>query len=322
MRKIIYTFLISVFFAMYSTNIMAQATVIQADRMTIPKLTTVAKNALTNKVEGNLVYDTDLGQFSYWTGTTWVNFGNTSTSVGWEQDGTHIKTNNSGNVGIGTTTSPETKLHVYRGSAGIVAPISGTIETLESNASTYLSFLTPNTSTAGIKFGSPTDNERGFINYQHNNDKMILGTSGTSRLTIREDGNVGIGTTNPESKLDVRGSVRIEEKYQTLNANNQVFDPYDRNGKSYLFFQATNLGYTNTIKGFTAPTSTSGLTNTYGTMLVIVNYQGNLVLKNDAATDINERIRTHTSADITIQDSGGAILIYSEQGWRVISFAQ
>lgn len=322
MKKIIYTLLIFTL-SIYRTVTVAQSTVIQADRITVPKMTTAAKNSLLNKVEGNMVYDTDLGQFSYWTGSAWVNFGNTVTSVGWEQNGTNLTTTNTGNVGIGTSTIPDSKLHVMKASAGVVSPVTYTVATLENNNSAFLSILTPSSSIGGIKFGSPTDNERGFLNYQHNNDKMLFGTSGSYQMTIRGDGNVGIGTTNPESKLDVRGSFRIEEKYDFLNTNNQVFDSYDREGKSYIFFQAQSNAYTTTIKGFSAPTSsTSGLSNTFGTILVIVNYQGELILKNDAATNINERIRTHTSADIRISDSGGAILIYSDQGWRVISHAQ
>jgi len=45
----------------------------------IPRMTTIQKNAIANKIEGLTVYDTDLKQFSYWTdpgtGGLWQNFG-------------------------------------------------------------------------------------------------------------------------------------------------------------------------------------------------------------------------------------------------------
>ena len=44
----------------------------------------------------------------------------------------------------------------------------------------------------------------GFIDYDHSNDSMRLGTNGgNTRLTITSGGNVGIGTTTPSSKLSV-----------------------------------------------------------------------------------------------------------------------
>ena len=44
--------------------------------------------------------------------------------------------------------------------------------------------------------------------------------SGTSRLAIRQNGNVGIGIASPESKLHVNGNVKVEgnigAKYQDV----------------------------------------------------------------------------------------------------------
>jgi hypothetical protein len=73
--------------------------------MMVPKMSTAQKTAITNKTEGMMVYDTDAHQFSYWTGTVWVNFGNASSAGAvWSQTGDDIANTNPGNVTIATPT--------------------------------------------------------------------------------------------------------------------------------------------------------------------------------------------------------------------------
>jgi hypothetical protein len=76
----------------------------------IPRMTTIQKNAIANKVEGLMVYDTDLKQFSYWKAVTgpvalgyWQDFGNPPSippSV-WNTNVNDIENANSGGVLIG-----------------------------------------------------------------------------------------------------------------------------------------------------------------------------------------------------------------------------
>jgi sugar lactone lactonase YvrE len=81
----------------------------------IPRMNTAQKNAIPNKAEGLMVYDSDAKQFSYWTGTLWVNFGNSvSAGIGWSQSGNDLSNTNAGNVGIGVAI-PKAKLEVNSG---------------------------------------------------------------------------------------------------------------------------------------------------------------------------------------------------------------
>lgn len=67
--------------------------------ISVPKMTTVQKGNISNKTEGMMVYDTDVHQFSYWTGSLWVNFGNAASPAGWAINGNagnELKNTNSG----------------------------------------------------------------------------------------------------------------------------------------------------------------------------------------------------------------------------------
>ncbi len=113
-----------------------------------------------------------------------------------------------GFVGIGTTV-PDSLLHVYGNSAGSVTAVAGTIATFENDGSIYLSLLTPNASERGILFGEASSNTAGGIIYNGGNtvSGLQFRTNGnTTKMVITKDGNVGIGTTIPATKLHLSGT--------------------------------------------------------------------------------------------------------------------
>ena len=110
-------------------------------------------------------------------------------------------------VGIGTT-SPETTLHVQDGSAGTIAATAGTVLILESNEKPKLQFQSPGAYGGTIVFGSPTDNDEGQIDYDHGSDRLLFKTGGNTKMAILGD-NVGVGVSDPDSKLEVAGKIHI-----------------------------------------------------------------------------------------------------------------
>jgi DNA-binding beta-propeller fold protein YncE len=125
----------SLIFSLLTLNVFAQSVTIDPKNtatniidakstnqgMTVPKMTTAQKTAIAIKTEGMMVYDTDAHQFSYWTGSVWVNFGNATSAAGagWSQTGNNITNSNTGNVGIGTgAVAPGNKLEINTGVEG------------------------------------------------------------------------------------------------------------------------------------------------------------------------------------------------------------
>ena len=117
-----------------------------------------------------------------------------------------MRIDNSGKVGIGTT-SPDETLHVHKGSAGSVSSHVRSVLTLENDAAAHLQFLTPNNNANQINFGDPQRSVAGYINYNHANNALTFGTTDASeRMRITSTGFVGIGTTTPNSLFEVNKS--------------------------------------------------------------------------------------------------------------------
>ncbi|KUY19869.1 hypothetical protein BAZ12_03680 [Elizabethkingia miricola] len=66
---------------------------------------------------------------------------------------------------------------------------------------------------------------------------ITMGTSGIERLRIDANGNIGIGTTNPQSKLDINGNMTIASGSAIQLAGNQP----------YHGLQYSNTGFANTF---------------------------------------------------------------------------
>lgn len=128
----------------------------------------------------------------------------------------------SGNVGIGTT-SPTYKLHV----AGRVYVASG-IESANGLLLRGNSIETP-------EIGS--DDSEVAVNYagynsgytRYRNFHVYNGRGGSALLVRGSDGNVGIGTTSPQAKLDVAGTINCQTITLTSDRNMKAgLTPVDR----------------------------------------------------------------------------------------------
>lgn len=101
-------------------------------------------------------------------------------------------------VGIGTA-SPESRLHVFAGSAGTVAPHVNAQLAVESSGNNYINILAPDASETGILFGKPASNVSGGIIYNNTNalNALQFRTDGNiTRMTLNSFGNLVFNSTS------------------------------------------------------------------------------------------------------------------------------
>ena len=128
----------------------------------------------------------------------------------------------SGKVGIGTAT-PISKLHVA-GDGENLSVFQNT-QTLDTDVTDAIYFKTGSSYTGAIKTIGQSYNEArlGLFTYAN-----VSGTNFLSeRLSILDNGNVGIGTVSPANKLDVKGGIAIGSSYsgtQTAPANGAIIE--------------------------------------------------------------------------------------------------
>ncbi|MBI5098907.1 MAG: hypothetical protein HZB30_06675 [Nitrospirae bacterium] len=173
---------------------------------------------------GKIVYDSDNERFNFWHGGFGLPTGqqiiwdgvsepnnisvptrgnavfhfNTSINLETKSDNTGKVIIPNGNVGIGTTT-PSEKMHIY-GNANTFLHIEGGPSTISNGIKM--------TTNGNIMFVSNENGRMGFFN------------TSSERMSILNNGNVGIGTTTPSKKLHVAGDIQVDgninAKYQDL----------------------------------------------------------------------------------------------------------
>lgn len=143
-------------------------------------------------------------------------------------DGAKVVVAPSGNVGIGTD-SPNTKLEVAT-SANINSYNDGAIQVVSNSPLAFVapSNLNPSLNRWGFKLRETTDGDFSIHDYRQ----------GSTRVLIDGAGNVGIGTTNPTSKLDITGAGVGGTQIRLATGSNTTSDStYSQEGARFAFYQ-------------------------------------------------------------------------------------
>ena len=169
----------------------------------------------------------------------------------------HMRIDSDGNVGIGTA-SPDAKLHIKSDALGTTAEDEqklATFQTITANDSRLEITARrkddgTNWYSSSMRIQRKVDSTIGaFIEFdQVDNTKECInfGEGYTNYMTIRGDGNVGIGTDSPDRNLTVAGNFRLEKRdvdggHTTLDFNSgggadePELNIYDKDGNPGVF---------------------------------------------------------------------------------------
>ena len=236
MKSPIFFLLLSVSFPAFAQQLVSTVDNAQGDNSNI-KIANSNSLAITNDRRGTIWLDND-GKFKFRSvtgkGFAFRNYANTLDE---------IIIDGGGNMGIGTTTP--------RGKLNIDLPMDGSTAAITIGSSNRGDINVPIGRTTGgynidfqtwrdvvpVQTGARIRAER-INNFSANNaltqtmDLAFYTSTGvdqsalTEKLRIRSDGNVGIGTADPQAKLGVNGLIRAREvKVETGNWPDFVFSP-------------------------------------------------------------------------------------------------
>ena len=123
----------------------------------------------------------------------------------------HLKVANNGDISFyeDTGTTPKFFWDASAESLGIgtTSPLKD-LNVSNITGSSEIMISTSDTGTGSLEFGDVTSGAvaRGFLKYNHSDNSLQLGSAQTEAMRIDASGNVGIGTTSPESNLHVQNT--------------------------------------------------------------------------------------------------------------------
>jgi hypothetical protein len=158
--------------------------------------------AVTGTVEGDIVWDSTNDDLYVYNGSSFTEIGPAATPSGWTDSGSKVYVTTATDwVGIGTTNPPD--LFVVNGGA-----LDG-----------HMRFQ-DNTSGATLSDGLWVGYTSGNVHIHNYEDTDVrFGTNNNTRMTIENDGDVGIGTTDPVADLHIVGSSTLGSVMIAPNAD-------------------------------------------------------------------------------------------------------
>ena len=134
--------------------------------------------------------------------------------------------NETGNLGVGTTT-PEYPVHIEKNGTAGAPTIDLVLESATSKRPTIL--FSENFSGLDLNDGMSLEYD-GAIS---GNKFYVNGVGGIPRLTVESSGNVGIGTTNPNDRLEVVNTGDVKLKIISTDNSSCSLD-FERAGSSFI----------------------------------------------------------------------------------------
>ncbi len=160
-----------------------------------------------------------------------------------------LNPNGTGRVGIGTS-SPGGKLHIVSGASGGTASTNADDLIVENSGTAGITILGINTGSSRLYFGDNDNSGVGYFIYDHTDNSLAIAVNGAEKLRIDSSGNLGIGITVPNAKLDVAGTASVSGTLTvgngTTNTIRSPFGPLNLAYKSAADTWTTGLSLTDT----------------------------------------------------------------------------
>ncbi|UCE17157.1 MAG: hypothetical protein JSV84_09645 [Gemmatimonadota bacterium] len=177
----------------------------------------------------------EAGYLRFGDNTGWrFHIGRASESSGGEINtdltGALVTVQDNGNVGIGTT-SPSSNLHVRRYADGFESAaarigLQWYLPALPASINNWFSIEVGGQGIGGLGNNPTLIRESGSMLYFQTEDAMNSNPSSRStQMVLDGNGNIGIGTTNPLEKLDVRGTTRTD--VLEITGGSDIAEPFD-----------------------------------------------------------------------------------------------
>ena len=159
-----------------------------------PRMTQAQRDLIKGPAAGLLIYQTDnVKGYYYYTGSAWIQFSTGSATNFWSTNGNNIYNNNTASVGIGTN-NPFSKLTVQTSDGYGIIHTNGTIR-----VGTYV----------GDGGTNNINMYGGWLGTQTDHPLMFFTNNGNPQMMIKQNGNIGIGVTDPAYKLDIGNRILL-----------------------------------------------------------------------------------------------------------------
>lgn len=187
-----------------------------------PRMTAAQRDDITDPATGLMVFVTDNNSIYVYDGSSWIEgIGGSGGSGAWTVSGNDTYTSVSGNAGIGIS-SPNNKLHVYS-EAGAALRLQGDDGWIgmeladETDAQTgVFGFMNQGNGITSLDISNRKSG--GSISFYTSDDG---GATVTSKAVLSNDGNFGIGTTNPTYDLEIARAG--SNQYESASARMVVY---------------------------------------------------------------------------------------------------